>query len=651
MRLQIKLLGPFEAASDGPIRLPTRKTEALLAVLAVRPGVRHRRDQLGALLWPHNDASQGRVNLRQTLSLLRRALNGLALPGVRTQADQVYLDPAGIEVDTLALEAAFADGSRAALERIAALYRGDFLDTLVLPSEPFEEWRAQEQGRLRETAIAALRRLLDLCVAANQFEQAITLGERLLKLDPYAEETYRALMTAYLAQGARGSAIRQYERCRRSLRTHLGADPSADMEALRRRIQDGALAQVLLPSRAQPGIAVLPFANLSGDPAQDYFSRGVVEDIIAELSRFRTLRVIARNSSFAAIQPGRTLPEIGAELGVEYLLEGSIRRAGQRLRITAQLSDAATGLHIWSERYEAPVEQVFELQDRMIQAVVGALAIRIDEELLRKSRRLGDGGLGAYECWLHGKECLDRGTPESGAQVRDFFRQALDLNPDYARGYAGMAMVYFSDWNCHGWDRWEQCETKAFDYARKAIALDDRDHVSHCILSRIHLFRRQFEQASKHLERAMALNPNDADCLVRMAASQAQLGDSAAGVALGDAALALNPRYPDWYVVFVGLANLMAARHERAVTLMERAPDAFIDVRAFLALSHAYLGQLDKAREHAEAFRAAYERKIDPGRPADMTAAMRWVLHVTPFRLDSDATYLRKGLKKAGIGW
>jgi adenylate cyclase len=182
------------------------------------------------------------------------------------------------------------------------------------------------------------------------------------------------------------------------------------------------------------------------------------------------------------------------------------------------------------------------------------------------------------------------------------------------------------------------------------VELDDSDHVSHCILSRIYLFRRAFERAASHLERAISLNSNDADCLARMAATKAQLGDAAAGIALGEAALSLNPHHPDWYVAFIGLAYLMAARHEDAVALMERAPDVFIDTRAFLALSYAYLGEGTKARDNAEAFRIGYEGKIANGRHTDTVEAMRWVLHVTPFRHDSDTTYLRKGLKKAGIG-
>jgi len=652
MGLQIRMLGPFEAmpAAGPQIRLPTRKAEALLAFLARRPGERHRRERLATLLWPDRGSNQARASLRQTLALVRKSFSGVPVAGVCTQADAIYLDPHGVDLDTLALERAVTDGSPAALERVITLYRGDFLENLAITSEPFEDWRSQEQDHLREKAIAALGRLLDICIAGGMTERAIQVGERLLKLDPQSEATYRSLMTAYLAQGARGSAIRQYERCRRHLHARLGAAPSSETETLYRQIVRGSITRVQLPSRSLPSIAVLPFANLSGDATQDYFVRGIVEDIVGALSRFRSLRVIARNSSFAARQAGESARDTGVDLGADYVIEGSVRRAGDGVRISAQLTDIASGVHVWSDRYDAPAQQVLELQDRITRAVAGALAIRIDEELLSKAKRRGHNNLAAYECWLRGRECFNWGTPESSAEAVKFFRYALDIDPGYARAHAGLAIVYFGDWNCHGWHRWDQCETLAFEHARRAVELDDSDHVSHCILSRVHLFRRAFELAEKHLERAMALNPNDADCLARMAATRAQLGDAAAGIALGEAALALNPRYPDWYVGLISLAYLMAARHEEAVALMERAPDVFIDTRAFLAIAYAYLGNRAKARENAAAFRSGYARSIAVGRDADTIEAMRWVLHVTPFRHEPDTRHLRKGLKKAGIG-
>jgi TolB-like protein/Tfp pilus assembly protein PilF len=650
MALQIQLLGQFEARNDAdrPIRFPTRKAEALLAVLAAGAGTRLGREHLATLLWPDSGQQQARGSLRQTLNLVRKALQGA--PVVCTDGDNLWLEPIGIEVDLQAFEAGIEAASPDGLDRAFALYRGDFLANLDIGGEPFEEWRSQEQTRLREMAIAAFGRLVDLHTANGATERAIAVGERMLALDPSSEATYRSLMKAHLAQGARGGAIRQYQRCKKYLKTHLDVEPEPETEALYRQIVDGSAVRIQLPSHTHPSIAVVPFANLSGDPAQDYFAQGIAEDIATELSRFRTLRVIARNSSFAASGAGRSGREVGAELGAIYVLEGSVRRAENAVRITSQLSDVATGFHVWADRYDAPVENVFELQDRITHAVAGALAIRIDEERLRKAKQSGSDKLAAYDCWLRGKDSLHRHKPVGVAQARELFQRALEIDPTYARGHSGLALVYYNDWNCHQWHRWAECQNQAYEHARKAVELDDSDHLTHSILAQVHLYRREFELSEKHLDRTFALNPNDADCLARMGQARTQLGDAAAGIQLAEAAYRLNPRYPDWYVGFTGLPYLMAARHDEAVGVMERAPDAFIDTRAFLAAAYAYLGQRAKAAENAEAFLNGYQRKIASGSTVDSAEAMRWVLHVTPFRHESDTRYLRKGLKKAGIG-
>lgn len=652
MALQIRLLGQFEARSDAdpPIRFPTRKAEALLAVLAAKAGARLGREHLATLLWPDSGQQQARGSLRQTLNLVRKSLQGTDAPGVCANGDELCLDATGIEVDLPAFEAGIEAASPEGLDRAFALYRGDFLVNLDIGGEPFEEWRAQEQNRLRELAIAGFGRLVDLHAASGATERAIAVGERLLALDPSSEATYRSLMKAHLAQGARGGAIRQYQRCKKYLETHLDVEPEPETEALYRQIVDGSAIRIQLPSRTHPSIAVVPFANLSGDSTQDYFAQGIAEDIVSELSRFRTLRVIARNSSFAASGAGRSGREVGAELGATYVLEGSVRRAENAVRITSQLSDVATGYHVWADRYDAPVENVFELQDRITRAVAGALVVRIDEERLRKAKQSGSKNLAAYDFWLRGKDSLHRHKPVGVAQARDLFQRALDIDPTYARAHSGLALAYYNDWNCHHWDRWAECQNRAYDHARKAVELDDSDHITHSILAQVHLYRREFELSEKHLERTFALNPNDADCLARMGQARTQLGDAAAGIQLAEAAYRLNPRYPDWYVGFTGLPYLMAARHDEAVAIMERAPDAFIDTRAFLAAAYAYLGQRAKARENADAFLDGYQRKIAAGHEVDSTDAMRWILHVTPFRHESDTRYLRKGLKKAGIG-
>ena len=651
MHMQIRLLGPFEArvGEAPPLKLPTRKAEALLAILAARPATRHRRDHLAGLLWPSSDSKQARGSLRQTLNLLRKALTDSGAATPQTSGDDLWLDPKGIVIDVQALEAAVAADMPVELEQACANYRGDFLEGLEIEGEEFEDWRMGERRRLREMAIAGLSRLLDHHIAVGASDRAISVGEKLLTLDPAAESAYRMLMQAYLTQGARGGAIRQYQRCRKVLRRELSVDPSAETEELYRQIIDGVATTHKLPARERPSIAILPFDYLAEDGDDGYFAQGIVDDILSELSRFRSLRVIARHSSFAAVRQGRSADEVGRELGADFVLEGSIRRIEDQMRIATHLSSTGTGLHVSSDRYDVPARAIFEIEDRIVRQVAGALAVRIDSEILERAKRRSSEDLGAYDCWLQAMYHLPRDKPQGVLKARDLLRRAIELDPNYSRAYAGMALAYYNDWNCHAWDRWTECQTQAFEHARKAIELDPSDNVPHCILGQVHLYRREFELAEKHHGRALALNPNDADCLARMAQAHCQLGDPATGIELGEAARRLNPRFPDWYVGFLGLPYLMAARHEEAVAVMEQAPDAFIDTRGILAAAYGFLGDKAKAREHGDAFLAGFQHKILPERKAEPGDAVRWLQQVTPFRQETDARYFRKGLKKAGL--
>ena len=648
--MDIRLLGQFEVRTGDPepLKLPTRKAEALLAMLAAKPDSRHRRDHLAGLLWPQSDSKQARGSLRQTLNLLRKALGEKGAAAVCATGDDLWLDPSSASIDTRLFETGALAATATTLEQACAHYRGDFLEGLEVEGEEFEDWRMSERMRLREIAIAAMSRLLEQHVTDGAAEKAIATGEKLLSLDPTSEAAYRSLMQAYLTQGARGGAIRQYQRCRKILRRELSVDPSPETEDLYRRITDGVAVSARLPARERPSIAIMPFDAPQGDE-DIYFAQGVVDDILSELSRFRSLRVIARHSSFSAARLERSAKEIGRELGADFVLEGSIRRSDGEMRIATHLSSTDSGLHISSDRYDVPAKAVFELEDRIVRQVAGALAIRIDNEILDRAQRRSAEDLGAYDYWLQAMYHLHRDKPRGVEKARTLFQRAIAIDVNYARAYSGLALTHYNDWNCHNWDRWAECQSQAFAHARKAAELDPSDHIPHCILGQVHIYRREFELAEKHHGRSLALNPNDADCLARMAQANCQQGDPAAGIELGEAARRLNPRFPDWYVGFLGLPYMMAGRPEEAVALMEQAPDAFIDTRGFLAAAYGFLGNKAKMREHGEAFIAGFEAKIMPGQKAEPADAVRWLQQVTPFRQETDARYFRKGLKKAGL--
>jgi hypothetical protein len=244
---------------------------------------------------------------------------------------------------------------------------------------------------------------------------------------------------------------------------------------------------------------------------------------------------------------------------------------------------------------------------------------------------------------------LREGTPETDEAARGFFEQALTRTPGFARAHAGISLSHFNDWSCQAWERWDEREQKSFESARRAVELDDSDHVIHTILARIHVYRAEFALGERHIERALALNQNDADMLVHASIVRAQLGDGARAADLSATALLLNPKRPDWYFPAAAFARLVAREPERVLELGSKAPDAMVDGRAHLASAAAHLGDAAAAREHVTRFLHNFGCKIVPSREFEASEPVNWLRRVTPFRRSSDTEYVMAGLARAGL--
>src|ERR671919_2769983 len=281
---------------------------------------------------------------------------------------------------------------------------------------------------------------------------------------------------------------------------------------------------------AEPGavesattIAVLPFDNPSGDPEQEYFARGFVEDVVTDLSRFPTLEVIHPQTSFAVEPVSRSIADLPEALRGGYLLRGTVRRMGAVIRVAAQLVEATSGRQVWAERFDAPAEQIFSVQDQIVAQVVSTLATSIESARLQQARRKPLTSLEVYDCWLRGLDCLRRGTVDDDERARAFFERALALDPHYARAYAGVSLSHFNEWSCQAWELWDEKERLAFDYARRAAELDDRDALVQLVLGRILVYRRRYDEAVSlvsKVPRALV------DLPALLAAAHAFVGDS-----------------------------------------------------------------------------------------------------------------------------
>jgi adenylate cyclase len=354
-----------------------------------------------------------------------------------------------------------------------------------------------------------------------------------------------------------------------------------------------------LAGEERPAVAVLPFDNLSGDPAQDYFSDGLTEDIITDLARNDELLVIARNSTFAYKDNPRDVRTIGADLGAGYVVEGSARRAGDRLRVTAQLVESETGAHLWSESYDRRIEDVFAVQADLTAQIVAALVSHVGRSEAEAARSRPTESLRAYDLVLRGRQHqYGPMTGQSLLQARDLFARALTLDPDYAAAHAYLGLTYVKDHALHltGRATEEDLQT-GLEHIREAIRLQPDLAVGYQALSFALAEAGDYEGAIRAAERAVDINPNEPDALESLAKAQVRFGAYEQAVANAARALRLHPFAPQYYPYVYGQALYAAGRYEDAENVLQecllRAPDE----RNCLRMRAAVLVRLDRLDE------------------------------------------------------
>ena len=357
----------------------------------------------------------------------------------------------------------------------------------------------------------------------------------------------------------------------------------------------------------KPALAVLPFSNMSGDPEQEFFTDGITEDIITELSRFHELVVISRNSTFTYKGKAANLRDVARELGVDYVVEGSVRKSGDRIRVTVQLIDADQDKHIWAERYDRKLEDVFAIQDEITSAIVAMLFRRVEDATAARAKSKRTENMAAYECVLAGKVLHHRSTKQDNNEARKMVERAIELDPEYAHAHSWRACILGQSW-VHNWckDRdatWNEC-TRELEVAR---SLDENDGDVHRILAAISVARDDLEKAKHHQERALSLNPNYDLVVVQQGELLTWLGQPEEGIEWVLKAMRLNPHHPERFWAHLGRAYFSAHRYSEALDALKRInrPDALL--HTLFAAVYARMGEPVAAEAHvAEAL------KLDP---------------------------------------
>ena len=385
-------------------------------------------------------------------------------------------------------------------------------------------------------------------------------------------------------------------------------------------------------------LAVLPFANMSGDPEHEFFADGLTEDIITELSRFHELFVISRNSTFVHKGKAVNVRDVARGFGVQYVVEGSVRRARNRVRVTVQLIDGESDRHVWADRYDREIEDIFAVQDEVTAAIVATLPARVEAAAHERVQRKRPESMAAYECVLAAKVLHHRSTPADNAEAQTLLERALALEPTYAHAHAWKACVLGQTW-VNGWcqDRDAVLNGVLAELAM-ALRLDDNDADVHRILAAVNVNTDNLDKATYHQERALALNPNNDLIVVQQGEILTWLGRPEEGIEWIRKAMRLNPHHPERFWSHLGRAHFVARHYAEAVEAFKRISKPDHTHHAFLAAAQVGRKDTATAASHALAVLAA-----------EPTFAVETFLATLRYRRDEDRDHLRRALLEAGL--
>jgi adenylate cyclase len=403
--------------------------------------------------------------------------------------------------------------------------------------------------------------------------------------------------------------------------------------------EPAATKKITPPLTDKPSIAVLPFINLSRDPEQEYFSDGITNDIITDLSKFRELLIIASNTVFTYKGKPMKVKDLTKELNVRYVLEGSIQKIGGKVRINAQLIDAATESHLWAERFDRELKDLFAVQNEIVQTIVAKMAIKVDAAERARVLRKDTDNLAAYDYVLRGEEYLYRKTRSANINAEEMFKKAIELDPNYVTAYVGLGRKQ-ADLVAYGWTEFpDKALQQAHDLAQKALSLDETHSGVHALLGNIYIYQGQHELAISELQRSIELNPNDAFSRRYLGMVMLWSGRPDDAIEAYETLLRYDPRTTPGTYMFLGLGYYLKGRYDMAISVAERGlvrhPD-FVGNHIALAAAYAQAGRSEDAARAAEKV-----LKLDPFFEVEA--------YGTVFQNPADRAAIKQGLRKAGL--
>jgi TolB-like protein/regulator of sirC expression with transglutaminase-like and TPR domain len=614
-KLQLRLFGRFAvtAGNDKLVKIAGKKNQALLAYLAANVDRAQPRERLAGLLWGDRFDEQARQSLRQAISKLRKDLGDTGEKLFLIDGDDITLNNEAVCVDVEKFEKLAATESSEALEEAATLYGGAFLDGFDIKEKEFEDWIRSERLRFSELAADVLAKLSRYQAGSGDADVAIQTAKRLIAVDPLSEEGHRALMRLYAEKGKRAQALKQYQTLETALRSEIDAEPDVNTRSLYEEIQsnesqiptsgkpDSAEAAPALPDI--PSVAVLPFENLSGESEQEYFSDGITDDLITALSNVRAFFVIDRGSSFTYKGRAVDVKEVGRELGVHYVLGGSVRKAGDRVRVSAELIDAATGNHVWADRYDGGLDDIFDLQDEIAASVVGAIEPQILRAEIERIRHKRPESFDAYDLTLCGLAKMDKLTLKDSADALDLFMKAIELDSNYARAYACASYNHRRHVQIKGLVISDADKAEALRLAQAALKADRTDpYVLWQAALTIGLLEGDLDEAAALIDRSLSINANANRAWLASAFVRCSLGDPETAIEHAERAMRLSPLDVSMWVAHgvLAVAHMQLKNYEQASSWGRKAIRLHRDnlpSHHVLVASLAHLGRQEEAEE------------------------------------------------------
>lgn len=660
--LQLLLLGTFSLRrGPQPISSLPKKAQALLAYLGLHRGRSVPREQLATLLWGNSGTEQARRSLRQCLMSVRSGLDTAANDVLIADGDQIMLSAGDcIDVDVAHFTALGNSSKLDELQMASEIYRDEFLAGMQIAAEPFAEWVQIERRRLSSMMSDLLHRLATAEAAASRMEHAIKTAERLTNLDPLREDGHRLLMQVLAAAGRRAAALKQFATCSEVLQRELGVAPEPETMQLADAIRGGGageLTHTALPRPAagarpklpdKPSIAVLPFSNLSGDAGQDYFADGIAEDMSIALGRVPWLFVIA--SSATSYFRGRAVDvrQIGVELGVRYVLRGSIRRAGDSMRVVVQLTDASSGGHIWADRFQGDVGDVFDIQDRITAQVAAMIAPAVYAIEMERAHRKPPERLTAYDLYLQALRRF-RNNLEENREALKLLRKAIDLDREYGAAY-GLAARCYQMQKVFGWLPPNDAElmSEGPRLARQAIEIGKSDSEALWMAGHVLAYiNGELDHGLALIDKSLALNPSSASAWISSCFVRSYLpGETETALNHFGRAQRLNPLDSMHHIHWTAAAEayFVAGRYEEASTAadntLKQMPTYPPGLRMKVS-SCGMLGRIDEAKIYVQRLLA-----VNPG----VTVALQRAYWEKPLQSSLRALEAHlEGLRRAGL--